>query len=75
LEPFFILVGYAFSIMIIQQVVSALLIVTLPELHFKNLSTWPPSTQDEIAIANTGIQENWGKNQRLRHLPISIFPM
>ena len=56
---FFILVGYAFSIMIIQSVVSALLIATLPEIHFSNLSTWPPSTEDEVAIANAGIQENW----------------
>lgn len=59
-RPFFVLVGYAFSIMIIQWAVSALLIATLPEIHFSNLSTWPPSTQDEVAIASDTIQEIWG---------------
>lgn len=59
-RTFFVLVGYAFSIMLIQSAVSAVLIVTLPEIHFSNLSTWPPSTQDEVTIASNKIQEIWG---------------
>jgi hypothetical protein len=58
-RPFFILVGYAFSIMIVQWAVSAVLFATLPEIHFSNLSTWPPSTQTEVDIANEGIQRFW----------------
>lgn len=71
---FFILVGYAFSIMIIQSTVNALLIATLPEIRFSNLSTWPPSTQDEVAIANAGIQENWGPMPAYQVLAYFNFP-
>ena len=71
---FFILVGYAFSVMIIQSAVSALLIATLPEIHFSSLSTWPPSTQDEITIANAGIQENWGPTPAYQALAYFNFP-
>jgi len=73
-RSFFILVGYAFSIMIVQSVVSVLLIATLPEIRFSNLSTWPPSTQDEIAIANTGIQEMWGQIPAYQALAYLNFP-
>jgi len=58
-RPFFVLVGYAFSIMIIQSAVTALLIATLPEIHFTNMSTWPPSTLNEAAIASDKVQETW----------------
>lgn len=72
---FFILMGYAFSIMIIQSVVSALLFATLPEIHFSNLSTWPPSTEDELAIASAGIQENWGSMPAFQALVYFNFPV
>ena len=72
---FFILVGYAFSIMIIQSAISALLIATLPEIHFSNLNTWPPSTEDEIAVANTGIQENWGPTPSYQAIAYFNFPL
>jgi hypothetical protein len=74
-RPFFILVGYAFSIMIIQSAVSALLFATLPEIHFNNLNTWPPSTQDEVTIANTGIQENWGSAPAYQVIAYLNFPL
>jgi len=40
-HPFFVVVGYAFSVMIIQWAVSAVLIATLPETHLQNqIETW-----------------------------------
>ncbi len=60
---FFILVGYAFSVMIIQSVVNASLALTLPNIYFSNITMWP-STQDETQtfnkLVNDGIQANWG---------------
>ena len=74
-QSFFILVGYAFSIMIVQWAVSAVLFATLPEIHFSNLSTWPPSTQDEAAIANAGIQEFWVSTPAYQTLFYLINPL
>jgi hypothetical protein len=71
---FFILVGYALSIMIIQSVFNALLVATLPAIHFSNLSTWPPSTQEEIAIANAGLQEHWGPTLAFQAFTYFNFP-
>lgn len=58
-RPFFTIVGYALSITIVQSVASAILMATLPEIRFSNLSIWPPSTENEVAIANAGIQKYW----------------
>jgi len=58
-RPLLVLVGYTFSILIIQSAVSALLVSTLPELHFGNLSTWPPSTEDEATIVSDKMKEVW----------------
>jgi len=73
-RPFFVLVGYAFSTMIVQWAVSALLIATLPEIHFTNLNTWPPSTQNEIAMANDTIQKIWGPIPAYQALAYLSFP-
>jgi hypothetical protein len=72
---FFILVGYALSIVIVQSGVNALLVATLPELHFSTLNTWPPSTPDEIAIVNMGIQETWGPLLAFQAFTIFNFPL
>jgi len=73
-RPFFVLIGYAFSILIMQAAVSALLIATLPEIHFSNLSTWPPTTQDEVTMANDKIQETWGSIPAFQALTYLTFP-
>ncbi len=74
-RPFFVLVGYAFSIMIIQVAVSALLFAALPEVHFNNLSVWPPSTEAEATIANAGIQENWAPSLVYQAITYLNFPI
>lgn len=51
--PFFILVGYVFSVFIIRTVVTTLLISTLPDLPLE-ISEWPPATpEDYTAYTNT----------------------
>jgi len=56
-RPFFVLVGYAFSVTIIQWAVSALLIATLPEIHLQNTS-WPLSKQDQDMFTSK-LSEVW----------------
>jgi len=58
-RPFFILVGYAFSVFIIRDAVSTVLISTLPTINFP-LKTWPPATQDEVTLASDQINTTWG---------------
>jgi len=57
-RSFFVVVGYAFSIMIIQSAVSALLVATFPEIRLQAAS-WPPTGQDAVAVAHN-FSETWG---------------
>jgi len=68
---FFVLIGYAFSIMIIQWTVSALLIATLPEVHLQ-ITLWPPTGKDEAIVAR-GLAETWGPTLSFRALTFLTF--
>jgi len=57
-RPFFVLVGYVFSIRIVRAFVSAVLILTLPEINFQ-VATWPP-TPAEVILANENRIAAWG---------------
>jgi len=57
-RPFFTIIGYVFSVVIVRAVVSAVLILTLPEINFQMVS-WPP-TQAEATLANEKINAIWG---------------
>lgn len=58
-RPFLILVGYAFSVVIIRVAVSAILISTLPQIDFQ-LNTWPPVTEKDAVHASDQINAIWG---------------
>jgi len=57
-RPFFTIIGYVFSVVIVRAVVSAVLILTLPEINFQ-MASWPP-TQAEATLANEKINAIWG---------------
>lgn len=58
-RPFFIIIGYVFSVFIVRSAVHALLILTLPEINFQ-VARWPPITAEEIILANDKINVTWG---------------
>lgn len=58
-RPFFILVGYAFSVFIIRVAVTAAMISTLPQIDFQ-LASWPPATQADATLASDKINAIWG---------------
>jgi hypothetical protein len=68
-------VGYAFSVVIVQWTVSALLFTALPEIHYSNLSNWPPLSEDETLIAEAGIQEFWVPTLTYQILVYLINPL
>jgi len=57
-RPFFIIIGYVFSVFIVRAAVSALLISAIPQINFQ-LAAWPPSSA-EITLANEKINLAWG---------------
>jgi len=57
-RPFFIIVGYAFSFVIVRAAVSAVLISTLPQVNFQ-VAIWPPS-QAEATLASEKMNATWG---------------
>lgn len=48
-RPFFMVVGFVFSVFIVRTIASTILISTLPDLHL-NISTWPPTTTEDYSI-------------------------
>lgn len=70
-RPFFVLVGYAFSIIIVQAAISALLIATLPEIRLQ-ITSWPPTAQDEAAVSSS-FNETWGPTLAGRALTYLTF--
>jgi len=72
-SPFFILVGYAFSILIIQSAAITLLIATLPEIHL-NITSWPPPVRDEVTVARS-FSETWGPTLANQALAYLTFPL
>jgi len=56
-RPFFIFVGYVFSVFIARAAVNAVLISTLPEINFQ-AAIWPP-TQAEVILANENRIATW----------------
>jgi len=58
-RQFFIIVGYALTVVILRTAVSAILVSTLPQINF-GLSAWPPATEEERTTANNLINANWG---------------
>lgn len=71
-RPFFVLVGYAFSVSIVQWAVGALLFTTLPEVHLQ-VTSWPPTQQDQ-AIVNLNLSETWGPTIAYKALTYITFP-
>jgi hypothetical protein len=71
-RPFFVIVGYAFSITIIQSAISALLIATLPEVHLP-ITSWPPTGQDESTVTGH-FNETWGPAPAFLALTYLTFP-
>ena len=68
---FFVLIGYAFSIIIIQWTVGALLIATLPEVHLQ-ITLWPPTGKDAAIVARS-LAETWGPTLSFRALTFLTF--
>jgi len=58
-RPFFIAVGYAFFILVIYVAINALLVLTLPEIHFQ-MSIWSSETPEDIAMINQTFNDVWG---------------
>jgi len=71
-RPFFVLVGYAFAVTIIQWAVGALLFATLPEVHLQ-VTSWPPTEQDEPTV-NRNLSETWGSTIAYRAWAYISFP-
>ncbi len=75
---FFVLVGYAFSVLIIQSVASASLALTLPAIQFSDITKWP-STAEEIQTFNTkvnaGIQQYWGPTPAYQAIAYLSYPL
>lgn len=71
-RPFLVVVGYAFSVTIIQWVVGALLVSTLPEVHLQ-ITSWPPTQQDET-IVTSKFSEMWGSNIAFQAFNYLTFP-
>jgi hypothetical protein len=72
-SSFFVLVGYAFSILIIQSAATTLLSATLPEIHL-NITSWPPPVGDEITVARS-FYETWGPTLANQALAYLTFPL
>jgi len=58
-RPFFIIVGYVFSVFIVRSAVNAVLILTLPVINFQ-VARWPPINVEEIILANEKMNATWG---------------
>jgi hypothetical protein len=58
-RPFFILVGYAFSVFIVRTAITAALVSTLPQLSF-SFSVWPPASEADVTLAQDQISAVWG---------------
>lgn len=58
-RPFFILVGYAFSVFIVRTAITAALVSTLPQLNF-SFSVWPPASEADVTLAQDQINTAWG---------------
>lgn len=56
--PFFMLIGYVFSVFIIRTFVTAILISTLPELPLQ-ISEWPPATEQDYIAYNDQFNAVW----------------
>ncbi|MFH0748985.1 MAG: hypothetical protein V1915_03605 [Candidatus Bathyarchaeota archaeon] len=74
-RPFFTLVGYAFSITVVQTVISAVLFASFPAIQFSTLSSFPPATPEEAAIVTAGIQERWAQMPTYQALAFFNFPL
>jgi len=58
-RPFFIVIGYAFSVIVVYFAIEALLFSTLPEIHFE-MSVWSSGTPEDILNINNKFSEIWG---------------
>jgi hypothetical protein len=58
-RPFFIVIGYAFSVFFVHSAVNALLISTFPVINFQ-VATWPPTDAGAIVLANEKLNVVWG---------------
>jgi hypothetical protein len=56
--PFFILIGYVFSVFIIRMILAAALISTLPDLILP-ISTWPPATTADYNVYLSKFNAIW----------------
>jgi len=72
-RSFFILVGYAFSVLIVQSAVGALLMASLPEVHLQ-ITSWPPSDQDAESV-NSSFNELWGPTIAFKALRFLTYPL
>jgi hypothetical protein len=73
-RPFFILVGYAFTVFVVRTAITAALISALPQVNF-NLSSWPPTTDAEKTDYLNQISTVWGPLwvfQVLQYFPYAI---
>ena len=73
-RPFFVLVGYAFTVFVVRAAVTAVLISTLPQVNL-NLSSWPPTTDAEKTDYSNQISTVWGPlaaSQALQYLNFAI---
>jgi len=71
-RPFFVLVGYAFSVLIVQWAVGALLFATLPEVHLQ-INSWPPTEREAVTV-NRNFSETWGSTIEYKALTYITFP-
>jgi len=53
--------GYVLSVFIVLYAVRTIMYLALPPIKF-DLSTWPPSTEDQINQAVSHMQEAWGSS-------------
>jgi hypothetical protein len=58
-RPFFIMIGYAFTVLIVRTVATAALYSTLPSINL-NFSVWPPSTDAEKTDYLNQANAIWG---------------
>jgi len=58
LRPFYTLVGYTFSVLIVRMAISAILVSTLPDLPL-SISAWPPATEEDLLIYRDQINALW----------------
>lgn len=57
-RPFYILIGYTFSVLIVRMATSAILVSALPDLPL-SISAWPPATEEDLLVYRDQFNAIW----------------